>query len=393
MLVDEGGRLHTSKRAQSIEPSPIRKIIDLSESRPDIIGLHAGEPDFTTPSHIVEAGVRSLRDGYTHYTHGAGILQLREAIARKLLEENGIEANPKTEITVTAGGFAAIFAITHATLDPGDEVLILQPSWPSYSGFVQLAGGVPVPVSLQGPDFEPSQEMMEHHTTEKTRMIVINSPNNPTGSVYSRDCLSSLAEFAQDHDMLAVSDEVYEKIVFDGNEHFSVASRPEFKDSMVTVNSFSKTYAMTGWRVGYVIANESITTSIRKIHGYMVSCAPSDAQRAALGALLGPQDCVNEMVGEYAARRDRIVKGLDEVEGFRCVAPKGTFYAFPDVSRLNIPSAEIANKLLEEAKVASIPGSAFGAAGEGYLRFSFATSQQNIEEGISRVKAWRSKCK
>ena len=385
--------MHTSKRVQSIEPSPIRKIIDLSESRPDIIGLHAGEPDFTTPSHIVEAGVRSLRDGYTHYTHGAGILQLREAIARKLLEENGIEANPKTEITVTAGGFAAIFAITQATLDPVDEVLILQPSWPSYSGFVRLAGGVPVPVSLQGPDFEPSRKMLEHHTTEKTRMIVINSPNNPTGSVYSRDCLSSLAEFAQDHDMLVVSDEVYEKIVFDGNEHFSLASRPEFRDSVVTVNSFSKTYAMTGWRVGYVIANESITTSIRKIHGYMVSCAPSDAQRAALGALLGPQDCVNEMVGEYAARRDRIVKGLDEVEGFRCVAPKGTFYAFPDVSRLDIPSAEIANKLLEEAKVASIPGSAFGAAGEGYLRFSFATSQQNIEEGISRIKAWRSKCK
>ena len=385
--------MHVSKRVQSIEPSPIRKIIDLSESRSDIIGLHAGEPDFTTPSHIVEAGVRSLRDGYTHYTHGAGILQLREAIARKLLEENGIEANPKTEITVTAGGFAAIFAITQATLDPVDEVLILQPSWPSYSGFVRLAGGVPVPVSLQGPDFEPSRKMLEHHTTEKTKMIVINSPNNPTGSVYSRDCLSSLAEFAQDHDMLVVSDEVYEKIVFDGNEHFSLASRPEFKDSVVTVNSFSKTYAMTGWRVGYVIANESITTSIRKIHGYMVSCAPSDAQRAALGALLGPQDCVNKMVGEYAARRDRIVKGLDEVEGFRCVAPKGTFYAFPDVSRLNIPSAEIANKLLEEAKVASIPGSAFGAAGEGYLRFSFATSQQNIEEGISRVKAWRSKCK
>lgn len=385
--------MHTSKRVQSIEPSPIRKIIDLSESRSDIIGLHAGEPDFTTPSHIVEAGVRSLRDGYTHYTHGAGILQLREAIARKLHGENGIEANPKTEITVTAGGFAAIFAITQATLDPVDEVLILQPSWPSYSGFVRLAGGVPVPVSLQGPDFEPSRKMLEHHTTEKTKMIVINSPNNPTGSVYSRDCLSSLAEFAQDHDMLVVSDEVYEKIVFDGNEHFSLASRPEFKDSVVTVNSFSKTYAMTGWRVGYVIANESITTSIRKIHGYMVSCAPSDAQRAALGALLGPQDCVNEMVGEYAARRDRIVKGLDEVEGFRCVAPKGTFYAFPDVSRLNIPSAEIANKLLEEAKVASIPGSAFGAAGEGYLRFSFATSQQNIEEGISRVKAWRSKCK
>lgn len=385
--------MHTSKRAQSIEPSPIRKIIDLSESRSDIIGLHAGEPDFTTPSHIVEAGVRSLRDGYTHYTHGAGILQLREAIARKLHGENGIEANPKTEITVTAGGFAAIFAITQATLDPGDEVLILQPSWPSYSGFVRLAGGVPVPVSLQGPDFEPSRKMLEHHTTEKTKMIVINSPNNPTGSVYSRDCLSSLAEFAQDHDMLVVSDEVYEKIVFDGNEHFSLASRPEFKDSVVTVNSFSKTYAMTGWRVGYVIANESITTSIRKIHGYMVSCAPSDAQRAALGALLGPQDCVNEMVGEYAARRDRIVKGLNEVEGFRCVAPKGTFYAFPDASRLNIPSAEIANKLLEEAKVASIPGSAFGAAGEGYLRFSFATSQQNIEEGISRVKAWRSKCK
>ena len=382
--------MHASKRVQSIEPSPIRKIIDLSESRPDIVGLHAGEPDFTTPNHIVEAGVRCLRDGHTHYTHGAGILQLREAIANKLRQENGIVANPKTEITVTAGGFAAIFAITQATLDPGDEALIIQPSWPSYSGFVRLAGGVPVPVSLRGPDFEPSRRMLERHTTEKTRMIVINSPNNPTGSVYSKDCVSSLAEFAQEHGILVVSDEVYEKMVFDGNEHFSAASRPEFRDTVVTVNSFSKTYAMTGWRVGYVVANESITASIRKIHGYMISCAPSDAQRAALGALSGPQDCVNEMVEEYAARRERIVKGLNEIEGFRCVPPKGTFYAFPDISGLNTPSAEIANGLLEEAKVSSIPGSAFGTAGEGYLRFSFATSQRNIEEGIARVKAWRS---
>lgn len=382
--------MRSSKRVRSIEQSPIRKIIDLTESRPDIIGLHAGDPDFATPKHIVEAGCQALRDEYTHYTHGAGLLQLREAIARKLLEENGIEANPKSEITVTAGGYAAIFAIIQATIEPDDEVILIQPAW-SYSGFIRLAGGVPVAASLHGPDFEPSRATVEQHITDKTRMILVNSPNNPTGSVYSRNSLLDIAKLAKERDILILSDEVYQKIVFDGNEHFSIASRSEFKDSTITVNSFSKTYAMTGWRIGYVVASEAITTDIRKIHGFMVSCAPASAQKAAVGALSGPQDCVSEMVDEYRRRRDLIVAGLNDIDGFQCTPPKGTFYAFPNVSKLGMSSTEIAEKLLEQAKTATIPGSAFGEAGEGYLRLSFANSQRNIQEALTRIKTWRSR--
>jgi len=381
--------LSVSKRVQSIEPSPIRKIIDLAETRPDIIGLHAGEPDFPTPKHIVEAGSRALDDGYTHYTHGAGLLQLREEISRKLLEENGIESNPKTEITVTTGGFAAIFATIQATINPGDEVIVLQPSWPSYAGFVLLADGLPVPVPLRGPDFEPSREDVNQRITERTKMILVNSPNNPTGTVYSQSCLLELAKLAKEHGLLILTDEVYEKIIFDGNKHFSIASRPEFKNSTITVNSFSKTYAMTGWRIGYVVANEAITNGIRKMHGYMASCAAASAQKAALEALSGPQDCINEMIEEYHRRRDLIVRGVNEIDGFECKPSKGTFYAFPSVSKLRLPSARITEGLLEQAKLAAIPGSAFGEAGEGYLRLSFATSQRNILEALARIKNWR----
>ena len=381
--------MSVSKRVQSIEPSPIRKIIDLAETRPDIIGLHAGEPDFPTPKHIVEAGSRALDDGYTHYTHGAGLLQLREEISRKLLEENDIESNPKTEITVTTGGFAAIFATIQATINPGDEVIVLQPSWPSYAGFVLLADGLPVPVPLRGPDFEPSREDVNQRITERTKMILVNSPNNPTGMVYSQSCLLELAKLAKEHGLLILTDEVYEKIIFDGNKHFSIASRPEFKNSTITVNSFSKTYAMTGWRVGYVVANEAITNGIRKMHGYMASCAAASAQKAALEALSGPQDCINEMIEEYHRRRDLIVRGVNEIDGFECKPPKGTFYAFPSVSKLGLPSARITEGLLEQARLAAIPGSAFGEAGEGYLRLSFATSQRNILEALARIKNWR----
>jgi len=383
--------LRTSERARSIKASPIRKTIDLAESRPDIIGLHVGEPDFATPRHIVEAGALALQNGYTHYTHGAGILELRKAISRKLIEDNKIEANPETEITVTVGGYAGVFAIIQATIDPGDEVVILQPSWPPYSSYIKLAGGVPVPVALEGPEFEPSRADIEPLLTQKTKMIIVNSPNNPTGSVYSRNCLLDLAKMAKEHSMYVISDEVYEKIIYDGNEHFSMASRSEFKDSAITVNSFSKTYAMTGWRIGYVVANQTTTTEIRKIHDFMVSCAPASAQKAALEALSGPQDCVSNMVQEYNRRREQIVKGLNEIEGFHCTPPRGTFYAFPDVSKLGIPSTKLAEELVDKAAVASIPGDGFGKAGEGYMRFSFASSRQNIQEALTRIKGWRTK--
>lgn len=222
-------------------------------------------------------------------------------------------------------------------------------------------------------------------------MIIVNSPNNPTGSVYSKSSLLDLAKLAKEKESLVLSDEVYEKIVFDGNEHFSAASRPDLRDSIITVNSFSKTYAMTGWRIGYVVASESVSTQIRKIHGYMVSCAPSSAQEAAIEALSGPQECVTEMVDEYHRRRELIVAGLNDIDGFHCAAPKGTFYAFPDIGGTGIPSAKLAEELLEKVGVASIPGSAFGKAGEGYLRVSFAASQASIQQALARIKDWRQK--
>lgn len=378
-----------STRVESIESSPIRKIIDLAESRPEVIGLHAGEPDFQTPAHIAEAASRAVREGYTHYTHAAGMLELREAISQRLLNENGIEADPKTQITVTAGGYAAIFAIMQSILDPGDEVIIPEPCWPSYSGFVKLAGGIPRPIPLAGPKFEPNITDLRGGLSEQTKMIIVNSPNNPTGAVYSRSCLLDIAKFAKDNDLIILSDEVYGKIVFDENRHFSVASYPEFRDSVITVNSFSKSYAMTGWRIGYVAANEAISQQIRKMHGYMVSCAPSPAQKAAIEALNGPQECVTEMIEEYSRRRERVVAGLNKIDGLRCAAPQGTFYVYPNIRGLGMTSTEFAEGLLEKTGVACIPGSAFGKAGEGYLRISFAASSLSIQQALDKIKNWR----
>lgn len=317
------------------------------------------------------------------------MLELREAISRKLRSENGIEADPRTEITVTAGGYGAIFAITQSMLDPGDEVIIPEPSWPSYSGFVKLAGGTPISIPLAAPTFEPNVTDLRRGVSEKTKMIIVNSPNNPTGAVYSRNCLLDIAKFARENKLMVLSDEVYSKIVFDGNEHFSMASRPEFRESVITVDSFSKSYAMTGWRIGYVAANETISQQIRKVHGYMVSCAPSLAQKAAIEALNGPQECVTEMIEEYHRRRDQIVAGLNEIDGFQCIAPRGTFYAFADISRVGMRSIEFAGKLLDNVGIACIPGSAFGETGEGYLRISFAASSRSIQQALRKIRDWR----
>lgn len=391
LVAKDGIALYGAKRVQCIEPSPIRRIMDLAESRPDIIGLHVGEPDFATPSRIVEAASRGLLEGHTHYTHAAGTLELRQAISRTLLSENGAEADPKTQITVTAGGYGALFATAQSMIDPGDEVIVLEPCWPAYSGFVKLAGGTPIPVPLVGPTFEPNITDIRKSITDRTKMVIVNSPNNPTGSVYPRNCLLDIAKLAKENNLLILSDEVYQEIVFDGSEHFSMASQSEFKDSIITVNSFSKAYAMTGWRIGYVVASGAITKQIRKIHSYMVSCAPSSAQKAAIEALNGPQECVTEMIEEYDRRRSQIVSGLNDIDGFQCIAPRGTFYAFADIGKTRTRSVELAEELLDKAGVACIPGSAFGEAGEGHLRFSFAASSHKIQQALGKIKDWRRK--
>lgn len=375
-----------SMRVNSIETSPIRKLIDMVDKIPNVIGLHAGEPDFDTPAHINEAAKKALDEGYIHYTHTAGLPELREAIAEKLRKENNIKADPETEITVTVGGFAAIFSTLQAVISPGDEVIIPEPVWPSYEGFVKLAGGKPVLFQLKAPNYSLNTDLLKEKISKHTKMVIINTPNNPTGAVYEPKELMALASLAKKHDFLVLADEVYEKIVFDGSNHLSIAGLAGMKERTITVNSFSKTYAMTGWRVGYVIANEQITAGLRRIHSYAVSCVSPVFQRAAFTALIASQDCVQQMVKEYKERRDIVVEALNDITGLNCIKPKGTFYIFPDIQGLGLPSAKFAERMLKEAKVATIPGSAFGKSGENHLRMSISVSRNDLFEAVKRIE-------
>jgi aspartate/methionine/tyrosine aminotransferase len=352
---------------------------------PGVIGLHAGEPDFDTPTHIKEAAKQALENGYTHYTHTAGLPELREAIAEKLAQENNMKADPTSEITVTVGGFAALFATTQTVISPGDEVIITEPSWPSYKGFIELAGGTPVSLPLSSPDYALAVNLLKERITERTKMVFINNPNNPTGAVYRRPELEALAALAKKHDFLVLADEVYEKIVFDDARHCSIASLPGMQDRAITINSFSKTYAMTGWRVGYVVANQQISAGIRRIHSYAVSCVSPAFQKAALTAVTGPQDCVTQMVSEYKERRDLTVEAINNIPPLECAKPNGTFYLFPEISGLGMSSMDLAEQMLKKAKVATIPGRAFGPSGEGHLRISIAISKPNLAEAMRRI--------
>jgi aspartate/methionine/tyrosine aminotransferase len=375
-----------SKRVNSIETSPIRRLIDLVGKTPDVIGLHAGEPDFDTPLHVKEAAKKALDEGYTHYTYTAGLPELREAIAEKLWKENHVKADPETEITVTVGGFAAIYSTLQAVINPGDEVIIPEPVWPSYSGLVRLAGGKPILFRLKPPSYSLDSELLKEKITKHTRIVIINTPNNPTGAVYEHRELETLASLAKENDFLVLADEVYEKIIFDDARHVSIARLAGMKERTITVNSFSKTYAMTGWRVGYVVANERVTVGLRRIHSYAVSCVSPVLQRAALAALTASQDCVQQMVKEYKERRDVFVEALNNIAGFDCIKPKGTFYVFPDIQGLRLPSADLAERMLREARVAAIPGSAFGQSGEGHLRMSVAVSKERLLEAVKRIR-------
>jgi len=375
-----------SKRVNSIETSPIRKLIDLVDKIPDVIGLHAGEPDFDTPVHIKDAVKKALDRGYTHYTHTAGLPELREAIAEKLLKENRIKADPETEITITIGGFAALFSTLQAVINLGDEVIITEPSWPSYKGLVKLAEGISIPLQLKTPDYPLDVELLKEKITERTKMVIINNPNNPTGAVYTLQQLKALASLAKKHNFLVLADEVYEKIVFDDARHFSIAGLEGMKERTITINSFSKTYAMTGWRVGYVVANEQITAGIRRIHSYAVSCVSPAFQKAAVTALKASQECVQQMVRDYKERREVAVEALNDIPHLQCLKPRGTFYLFPNVQELGLPSSDLAEQMLKKARIATIPGSAFGPSGEGHLRMSIAVSKKDLLEAVKRIK-------
>ncbi len=382
--LDDG---RVAARVKDVKLSGIRVIFDLAAKMPDVVRLEAGEPDFNTPTHICDAAEKAMREGRTHYTTSRGIPELRAAIAAKVRKENGIDADPEEEIVVTAGGSCAVYLAIQTVIEEGDEVLIPDPSWPHYEACVKLAGGRPLTYTLKEElDFSFDIEEIEGLITDRTKMIIVATPSNPTGGVIPLKDLKALADVAIKHNILILSDEVYEKMVYDGVKHYSIASLAEMKNRCITVNSFSKTYAMTGWRLGYAIAPKDIAADMAKLNLFVNSCPSSVSQEAGLAALTGPQDAVEKMLEEYSRRRHVIVDGLRRIEGFRINPPKGAFYAFPRISDLNYSSWDLCMHLLKEGRVATVPGAAFGAHGEGYIRISYANSVEKIKMALSRIE-------
>ncbi|MCD6444665.1 pyridoxal phosphate-dependent aminotransferase [Candidatus Bathyarchaeota archaeon] len=352
----------------------------------DVIHFEIGEPDFDTPEHIKEAAIKALREGYTHYTPSPGILELREAISEYLEEEFKVEYSPD-EIIATPGGKAAIFYALTTVVEEGDEVIIPDPAFPAYESVIRFLNAKPVFVRLKEEnDFRMIPEDVEAKVTDKTKAVVINSPHNPCGSVLTKSDVEGLAEIALRHNLVLITDDVYHKIIYDGFEHESVVSIPEVRDRVLLLNSLSKTYAMTGWRIGYIAADRRFIERMVVLQNNLVSCLPAFVQKATVAALRGPQDFVKKMIDEYRRRRDVIVDGLNRIRGFKCKKPLGAFYAFPNIKGVGMDERELVEYLLKEAKVATLHGSAFGPGGEGYLRFSYATSIDLIKAGLERIK-------
>lgn len=372
-----------SARLASIQESTTLKISamakKLTASGLDIIDMGVGEPDFDTPKHIVEAGCNSIRMGETHYAPTAGIPELRQTIAEKLSRENRVPAGAE-DVIVTPGAKMAVFASVQALLQEGDECILIGPSWVSYEPSVAFAGGS-VLWGKVDENFMP-QDIAEV-IGPRTRLIIVNSPTNPTGAVFDRGVLEEIRDLAVDHDLFVISDEIYEKIIYD-HEHISIASLPGMVDRTVTINGFSKAYAMTGWRLGYLTGPKETMKWVIRLLSHSVSQATTFVQRAGVAALQGPQDDVEMMVAEFHARRDVLVRGLEEL-GIPCSTPGGAFYVFPDLSAYGGGDL-FTERLLKEALIAATPGSAFGPGGADYVRLSYATSQNRIHQALERIE-------
>jgi aspartate/methionine/tyrosine aminotransferase len=350
--------------------------------------MKPGEPDFDTPSHINEAAKTALDKGFTHYTSSQGLLELRTELAKKLEIDNGVTADPDTEIIVTAGACCAINLALLALANPGDEVLLPDPSWPHYEPCARLADATIVHYPMREEDgFVPDPDVIRTLITPKTKILLLNSPSNPTGSVTSASTMEEIASLVEQHNLIVISDEVYEKLVYDGMRHQSFGAISGMRDRTVTVNAFSKTYAMTGWRLGYAIASADVVAEMAKLNLYANTCANSIAQVAGIAALRGPQDHVTKMAAEYDRRRKFVLARLKEIRNISCREPKGAFYAFPNIQKLGMNSLDFCMHLLEKGKVSTVPGSAFGKQGEGHLRISYATSMENLKKGLDRFEA------
>ena len=368
-----------------IEPSGIRKFFDIVNEMKDAISLGVGEPDFDTPWHVREEGIYSLEKGRTFYTSNAGLKSLREEISRYLSRRCSLTYNPDTELLVTVGGSEAIDIALRAMLNPGDEVLIPQPCFVSYVPCTILAGGTPVPIELEEKDqFKLTPEKLLEKITDKTKLLIMPFPNNPTGAVMRQEDLEPIARIIEEKDLFVLSDEIYCELTYGQARHVSIASLPGMRDRTVLINGFSKAYAMTGWRLGYAAAPHMILEQMTKIHQFAIMCAPTTSQYAAVSAMKNGDGDVEMMRESYDQRRRFVLHAFQEM-GLECFEPNGAFYTFPSIRRLGMTSEEFANSLLREEKVAVVPGTAFGACGEGYLRVSYAYSLKNLKEALGRM--------
>ncbi|MDY7076429.1 MAG: aminotransferase class I/II-fold pyridoxal phosphate-dependent enzyme [Chloroflexota bacterium] len=378
-------RNFVSERIATVPPSGIRRFFDIAATMEDVISLGIGEPDFDTPEPITRAGIESLKRGETNYTSNSGLMELRRAITEHLDRMYGQTYNPASEILVTVGVSEALYLALAATLDPGDEVIVPEPCFVSYAPEVTFAGGTPVvvPTAVEN-DFQVTATDVAAAVTPRTKALLIGYPNNPTGAVMSRERLNEIAAIAKQHDLLVISDEIYDRLVY-GTDHVCFPSLPGMYDRTILLQGFSKAYAMTGWRIGYIAAPADILGMMRRVHQYTIMSAPTVSQYAALTALQEGEPYVQEMVAEYDRRRRLIVDGLNEV-GLKCFEPQGAFYAFPAIEITGMDETEFAERLLHEERVAVVPGSAFGEAGKGYVRCSYATAYEKIEEALERLQ-------
>lgn len=376
-----------SEHVQNVKESAIRRFIELATNLKDISHFEHGEPDFPTPPHIIDAATEAMRSGFTHYGPTPGLPELRTSIAEKLVKENHIPVDGSESVLVVSGTQEAMFLTALAFLGAGDEALILDPYYPAYFEETLIAGAKPVAVPLSSATaYRIEAKRLEQFVTPKTKMLWLSSPVNPTGHLFSKNDLEEVAAVAERNDLLVFADEIYEKLVYEGAEHVSIASLPGMKGRVITANGFSKSYAMTGWRVGYVAGDPELIGQLSKLHYYAVLCTSTIAQKAALAALNGPQNCVKEMLQEYDRRRRVVIEALGQIDGVTYVSPRGAFYVFPNVSKFNPNDEVVAETLIRKFSVATVPGSGFGSSGAGHLRLSYSVSMPEIKEGMSRLQ-------
>lgn len=370
---------------KDVPPSGIRKYFDLINEMKDSISLGIGEPDFVTPWNIREAGIYSLEKGHTHYSSNAGYVELREEIAVYLKRKYELEYNPKDQIIVTVGGSEGIDIALRALVGPGDEVIIPEPSFVAYKGCTAFTGATAKTINLRAEDeFKLTPELLEEAITPRTKVVIIPFPNNPTGAIMTREELSGIVDVLKDKNVIVISDEIYSELTYE-KKHVSIASFPEMKEKTIVINGFSKAYAMTGWRLGYVCGHPVLIEAMKKIHQYAIMCAPTTAQYGAIEALRNSDEDIHEMVKEYSRRRRILVNGFRKM-GLECFEPLGALYVFPCIKSTNMTSEEFCEKLLMDQRVLVVPGSAFGECGEGFIRACYASSTENIIEAVKRIE-------